>query len=175
MNFSPPEVCYVRPPVMVLEREFEQFGPPGDSRRRPCTRTGGGSVRNQCAVRMSVALSRAMNSDVLGAYRGGNVHSARCCSGENGQRHITGSRQLYNYLRNTLGFEFERNRAGASGIPRKGILFFLRCFNRSNGTRGSHIDYWNGHRYTNSAAGEGGADRNLRLFRRADRVYFCPL
>ncbi len=123
MTFSLPERCYVRPPVMSLEREFGQFGPPGDSLRQPCTRSGGRSVDNHCAVRMCVALSRAMNSDVLGAYTGGNVHSSRCCAGQDGQRHITGPQDSYNYLRNQLGFEFARTEAGRTGIPRKESCF----------------------------------------------------
>ena len=65
MSFLPINMCLRRPTAAGLEAEYEIFRNQG---RFPCTRStadGDRRVRNQCAVRMSIALSRAMNHDVM--------------------------------------------------------------------------------------------------------------
>ena len=170
MDFTLTRQCLSKPTAQGLEEAFNLFGAPGSSGRAPCRR-----VRNNCAVRMCVALSRSMNVDILGAYTGGLVHSGRNCMGEEKFRHIAGSRDLYRYLQTSLGFQFVRLNANGEPPQGKGILFFSNCFTRENGTTGSHIDYWNGRTYTNAATGTGGPRGRLRLFDSADRVYFCRL
>lgn len=148
----------------------------------PCRRSrdpgiGGPQVRNQCAVRMSVALCRAMGEDIFGPYDMGGLHGARCCAGEDEDkhRHITGAQGLFTYLRGTLRFPF-RQIAGADEIrPHKGIVFFDDVFTRKNGTRGDHIDYWNGRTYTNAATGAGAPSGDLDMFDDAARIWFCQL
>lgn len=180
INFSSPQetACFVIT-ANRLENEFRKFGPPRDSRRSPCSRVGNGKIKNQCAIRMCVALSRAANSDILGGYTGGLVHGTRCCSASPPTRHITGSRELFNHLNDTLNFNFSRYNSGNETISRlagrKGIIFFKRCFSRDNGTVGSHIDYWNGTTYTNSARGNAAAHEGLGLFNSAQQIYFCIL
>ena len=84
-----------------------------------------------------------------------------------------------NENKDNLNFNFIQHPARQETITsisgRKGVIFFKRCFNRDNGSRGSHIDYWGGTRYTNAARGNGAADGNLRLFSRSTRVYFSEL
>ena len=93
-----------------------KFGMPGSEGRAPSRRSrdpgvGGPKVRNQCAVRMSVALCRSMNADIFGA------DDDKC-------RHIASSETLFNYLRETLNFTFEPIGTNYSLIPQPGIIFF---------------------------------------------------
>lgn len=119
-----------------------------------------------------------MGVDVLESYTGGNVHSARCCKGDNGCRHITGATDLLNHLRDTLHFRFDTCllKDPAMTNQRKGIIFFTKCFSKHDGTIGSHIDYWDGEKYSNKASGSGAANRGLKLFGTSmGDVLFCEL
>ncbi|MFT4792677.1 MAG: hypothetical protein ACJAVR_000086 [Paracoccaceae bacterium] len=167
----------IRPSAHDVSREFLRFGGGGAGGRRPCSRTGGRSVANQCAVRMSIALSRAKGQDILADYTGGALHSGACCTGGDPYPHITSAQTLFRHLRDVLGFQFERLSGGAAGITgRKGILFFDDVFVRSNGTAGDHIDFWNGSTYTNEATGTGAPTGNLPMFDDARRgVWFCQM
>ena len=185
MSLLPINMCLYRPTAAGLEAEYEIFRRRG---RFPCTRSradGDRRVRNQCAVRMSIALSRAMNHDVLGRYRSafpqdGNYHSARCC-GARGELdaqavpHVTRAVSLKEYLANTLGFDFRDIGSDPSVISgenrKRGIIFFLRL---DRGT-GSHIDYWNGQAYFNEYSGGASPSPDLPMFRRAMEVSFCEL
>ncbi len=174
MDFSMSRQCLSKPTAEGLEEAFKLFGVAGAPARAPCNR-----IRNNCAVRMCVALSRSMNVDVLGAYTGGMVHSGRNCMGAEKFRHISSSQELFNYLRGSLGFSFVRLNTDGPSPSGKGILFFRNCFHRARDAegvnRGDHIDYWNGQAYTNAATGTGAPRGRLDLFERADRVYFCRL
>jgi len=167
--------CLSRPTSIGLENQFRVFGQPGTPTRYPCKR----EIKNQCAVRMSVALCRAMGTDIFGSYPYETlVHSEDCCIDVNSRhekvRHITSAKSLFNYLRNRLGFGFIEIKAPGIIQGKKGIIYFEKCYTRGNGRKGNHIDYWDGNRYTNSAQGinSGG---NLRLFRKAEKVWFCQL
>lgn len=147
----------------------------------PCTRTGSLRVSNQCAVRMSVALSRNMGTDVLGAFRRGGVHGPRCCAGTGAEkvRHITSAENLFTYLRRTLNFPFVRISGANDTNSRPGIIYFENCFHRSRDRRrgitekrGDHIDYWNGSAYFNAVTGNNAAPADLDLFDRASAVWF---
>ena len=172
------QACLERPTAEGLAQEFVNFGLPHTEGRYPCRRSrdldiGGPRITNQCAVRMSVALCRSMNNDIFGAFTGGNVHSTNCCSGENKFRHITRAQSLFDYLNDTLNFNFQRVGSSPAELSgRKGILFLRHCF---RGGRGSHIDYWNGTTYTNSASGNAAASSSLGLFRTSSDIYFCAL
>lgn len=182
MSFTPLKACLRRPTAAGLEAEFAVYDTNG---RFPCTRTdatGGRRVDNQCAVRMSIALCRAMRHDILGSYppNTGNLHSARCCASRSATdpqatRHSTRAVELRDYLANTLGFRFETIGSDPSVISspnvRKGIIFFLNL----HGGNGSHIDYWNGSSYTNEYSGSRRPNSNLPMFRQAQRVDFCEL
>jgi hypothetical protein len=166
----------IRPSAHDVDREFRRFGAIAGG-RTPCSRAGERAVRNQCAVRMSVALSRAKGKDILADYGGGALHSANCCEGADAYPHITGAQTLYRHLRDALGFKFTRLTGGAAGLGmRKGLLFFDDVFIRDNGTAGDHIDFWDGRTYTNEATGTGAPTGDLPMFDNARRgVWFCQL
>ena len=173
--------CLARPTAIGLEREYQRFGPPNSETRAPCRRSrdpgvGGPKVRNQCAVRMSVALCRSMNGDIFDAYTEGALHSARCCAGRDADkyRHITSSETLYTYLSGTLNFRFSPAGTDPGSLRHPGIIFFQNIQGFRNGA-GDHIDYWNGQTYFNAVTGEGGPSGALTLFNRASRVFFCRL
>ncbi|MFT4540928.1 MAG: hypothetical protein ACI835_003388 [Planctomycetota bacterium] len=178
-NAMPTWSWIIKPTAKELEAEFDKFRlPEPKGGRMPCSRTGDRKVRNQCAVRMSVALSRAMGIDVLESYKGGNVHSSRCCKGEHGTRHITGATDLLNHLRDALHFKFEKCFINdpATVNQQKGIIFFTKCFSKHDGTIGSHIDYWDGEKYSNKASGSGAANEKLKLFGTSiGDILFCKL
>lgn len=170
-----------KPSALRLGWEYMKFGMPGSEGRAPCRRSrdpgvGGPKVRNQCAVRMSVALCRSMNADIFGAYDGGSLHSGHGCAGADDDkcRHIASSETLFNYLRETLNFTFEPIGTNYSLIPQPGIIFFQNISGFRAGV-GDHIDYWNGRTYFNAVSGTGGPSGNLNLFRRASRVWYCRL
>lgn len=200
-----------RPSAARLEREFNNFPAKPKSGRRPCMRTKKNQhdkevpfIKHQCAVRMSVALSRSMGRDILEDFNGENKHSKRCCKEERGipYAHITGATPLLKHLKKgSLGLTFEEYKnikphkiKPSQFERRKGIIFFVDCFDkkmkkdgknvpftRPDGTtgfkrsRGSHIDYWNGSTYTNRASGVGEPQKDLNLFEDATKIYFCEL
>jgi hypothetical protein len=185
MFFSQIKQCLYRPGAAGLEAEYDVFRRQG---RFPCTRhrpDGDRRVANQCAVRMSIALSRAMNYDVMGRYRNayphdGNYHSADCCAARGALEaqavpHVTRAVSLKGYLANTLGFNFQVIGADPSVISgpnmKRGIIFFLELDRGS----GSHIDYWNGREYFNEYAGGASPSPRLPMFARAREVSFCAL
>ena len=202
------------PTAARLERAFTYFridnkGP------MPCRRNrdlgiSGPRVHNQCAVRMSVALSRSMGRDILDTYTDGEKHSEKCCTEEHGTpySHITGATPLLEHLESNLGLTFEKyKKIKPSQLEkRKGIIFFKNCFSkylridgkkiplrdedgniklnkrnktlgyqRTKNKTGSHIDYWNGVTYTNAARGGSRASKKLKLFKSAEKIYFCEL
>jgi len=171
----------IRPLARELEREYMRFGPSGHDGRFPCRRSrdrgiGGPRVDNQCAVRMSVALSRSRGLNILEYYTGDALHSAACCAAPNPYPHISSAQTLFRHLQRVLLFSFTEVTGGASAIAaRKGIIFFDNVFERDDGTRGDHIDYWNGQTYMNNATGAGAPRGRLRMFDDAPHVWFCEL
>ncbi len=107
-----------RPSASGLAAEFVKFRIDG---RMPCNRVksdGKRKISNQCAVRMSIALSRSIGDDILVNYRDffkrkissddlPLIHSQDCCAGaeENRYPHITGATHLKDYLK-SQGFTF---------------------------------------------------------------------
>ncbi len=181
----------IKPFAFDVEREYRSFGTSGADTRFPCRRSrdagiGGPRVDNQCAVRMSVALSRAKRQDILEYYRGAALHSARCCAGSEKYSHISSAKTLFNHIRNVLNWNFEEVRGGESSLARpkgKGIIFFdtISTFARKDaqgrvtGEYGDHIDFWNGQTYMNRATGSGTPSSSLNLFGDSKSVWFCQL
>jgi hypothetical protein len=102
------------------------------SERSPCD----GPYTNQCAIRMSIALTGAsLSLD--------NYEDPRCKHG-----HARGAESLANWLwRRHLGRPkiYKDGAKGKQEIKNMtGIIFFKDCFQRKNETsfRGDHIDLW---------------------------------
>ena len=167
--------CMVKPSYHLMLQAYQYYLI--DS--APCK----GGARNQCAVRMSVALERCGLS--LSAFRPPRrVHRNRA-SCRLSIPHVLGASELARYLRRLWGVThlFRRStldEAAASLAGHQGIIYFSNCYRRRSGgpRRGDHIDLWDGQRYYNQvihlgAGGDAGAD--APLFDRADQVWFFRL
>lgn len=159
-----------------------------DRRGRP----KGIKYRNQCAVRMSVALERCgFSLNAFGSHldsrsnrgRGRRVHRERSGCRLN-LAHVLGATELANYLEAMWSTTFQvRGRRNARGAfealsCQRGIIYFNNCFRRANGSAGDHIDLWDGCEYWNQKLGisaGGGVDSSANLFNRSDGVRFFVL
>ncbi len=165
------------PTATKLALEYGKF-----KKKDPCTR---GTVKHDCTVRMTIALSRSIGTDILKNFPHKPVHGKNCCrldtNGREGQyRHYTGPSKFKEYLHSlpsTSGFKFikvavdKKNKVIPEKLKARGIIYLKDCFwNYEHNTSGSHMDYWNGKRYTsNSERGTG------LSFRDRTAVYFCKL
>lgn len=161
--------CVIRPTYSILERAYNDYrGNPSPA---------GPTPRNQCAVRMSVALGRA------GYGLEGFPDRRRLKR----RAHlpvpfVLGARELADYLKRSLGKPEKlphRNSSAQRIQNRKGILFFNDCFTRADRTAGDHIDLWNGTFYFNQVirlrAGLEDPNSAGNLFGQSNDVWFWPL
>lgn len=163
------------PTATKLALEYEKF-----EKKDPCTR---GTVKHDCTVRMTIALSRSIGTDILKNFPHKPVHDWKCCSpdinGRKGQYgHYTSPSKFKEYLHNLphqCGFTFIELPVDKikKVIPEKlkacGIIYLKDCFwNKEHDSSGSHIDYWDGTRYTQRSA-------TGLIFRARAVVYFCKL
>ncbi len=169
--------CVPRPQYALLQRGYEAYVSNG----QPCRRTG----RNQCAVRMSIALGRA-GFGLESFPARDSVHSGDGRCGTDGMSHVTSAVGLASWLRTALGTPLViRPAAGSTGCAhaleqisgQTGIVFFNNCFTREGATAqvGDHIDLFNGRQYYNDVNRvEAGGDESTggNLFGRADQVWF---
>ena len=107
----------------------------------PCRDASGSrAFENQCAIRMSVCLTRS--GVKLPAFRG-----ARCWHGH-GDRHILRAEQMATWLRDSRIFGDPHVARAGSGVAlaassyasRTGIIFFRNFWGPGN--QGDHIDLW---------------------------------
>lgn len=173
------------PDGKTLWNEYLKF----DGQRQVCLRMkspGKLLVKNQCAVRMSVALGRSNCGFNFVNWRippFGYIHrhgGRGTCSGL--PSHVTGSTDLVTYLEDEgLSFNvYTKSRAlTASNIKAEirgqmGIIYFGLCF----GVRGSHIDFWNGSHFMNQVlrfSAGGGLPSSSDLFATArGEIKFSP-
>ena len=174
--------CVVRPQYALLQRAYEAYVSNG----QPCRRTG----RNQCAVRMSIALGRAgFGLESFPARE--SVHSGGGGCGTDSMSHVTSAVGLATWLRTALGPPVViRPAAGSTGCApaleqisgQTGIVYFNNCFTREGATAqvGDHIDLFNGARYYNDinnvhAGGTESRGAGGHLFGNADQVWFWPI
>ena len=163
------------PTATKLALEYKKF-----EKMDPCTR---GTVKHDCTVRMTIALSRSIGTDILENFPHKPVHSWRCCrldvdGRKNQYAHYTGPSKFKEYLHSLpplCGFTFIKLPVDKirKVIPEKlkasGIIYLKDCFwNKEHDSSGSHIDYWNGTRYTQASATD-------LIFRDRTAVYFCKL
>lgn len=97
----------------------------------PCSRT----FKNQCAIRMSVALKRC--GEPVESY--GKV----TCWHGHGKLHILRAQELAIALNSRLDEPSIHSTNGQSSISGKGGIVFLQNF-FGPGNTGDHIDVWNG-------------------------------
>lgn len=140
-------------------------------------------IKNQCAVRMSVALVRCGFS--LDAFDPQSRVHRGLQSCRLSHPHLLGAEELARYLVRMWG-EPEKfvgsslGNARASLRGRTGVIYFNNCFRREAGgpLTGDHIDMWDGEHYYNQIIHVGaGGDACIRadLFDRADAVWFFQL
>ena len=199
--------CMLRPTWELMARAYDDYKKPGfgicyagttfeddeepeyDEHGRPRRL----KHRNQCAVRMSVALERcgfslsafgSANDDRWNRGRGRRVHRDRAGCRLN-VPHVLGASELARYIRAIFGGTTERfcgGRASAYAVDvlqgRRGIVYFNNCFTRRNGTAGDHIDLWDGREYWNMklrVSAGGGVPARSSLFERSDEVWYFVL
>ena len=173
------------PTPATMLREYQRFR---DVRGLPC----GQDIRNQCAIRMSVALMRADVGFFFDRTQIRFTHSATNSRCGTGVEHNASASRLFNYLRDIWRFQHydkggphgmsaERIEAAVSG--RCGIIYFENCFRGGPGVGGDHIDYWDGAmtmndrmNYNGPGEREPGDVSTARWFRNTERnVYFLAL
>lgn len=168
-------LCVLKPSYNLMEQAYNDY----ITDSAPCK----AGVRNQCAVRMSIALERCGFS--LNAFDPARrVHRGRSRCKQSIQ-HVLGANELARYLTGLWGVPQRfrgRNKDSAqeSLAGCRGVIYFDNCFRRAGqaSKRGDHIDLWNGSQYYNQiirvgAGGDAGA--RARLFGRAEEVWFYPL
>lgn len=168
-------LCCFKPSFQLMASAYQDYLT--DS--APCK----ADIKNQCAVRMSVALERCGFS--LDAFDPPNrVHRGRR-SCELAVPHVVGAHELAKYLKKIWG-ETQRfhgstvDSASADLGGRPGVIYFNNCFRReaAGPSTGDHIDLWDGEHYYNQIIRVGaGGDAGVRapLFERADAVWFFEL
>ncbi len=161
-----------KPSFMDLYRVYNTYTSRQDLRE---------GIANECAVRMSVALSLSGFSFETFANQS-RVRSG----GRTGLPvpHVLGAQELAHYIRTCWGYpdQLGLGHSAASSIEgRLGVIYFNNCFKRSGeaSRAGDHIDLWTGQEYYNQilslAAGVEDRSSTGSLFNRADRVWFWRL
>lgn len=176
------------PESAKLLEAYEKFRP---YKGAPCRRhVNGARIRNQCAIRMSIALGMAdCGFDYVGFK--GHPHTAKhgCCDFP--QPHTTNATMLWKQIE-VKGLKFEKywinpdrkrdrtNKKRSAEIharltERKGIIYMNRCF----GKKGSHIDYWDGQNYMNSVMNYHGSgeprDNQKMIYTTKGFICFLPI
>lgn len=161
----------IRPSYVVLETAYRDY------RGKP--NPVGSSYRNQCAVRMSVALGRAgFNLDTFPDKNRVKTREFLPVP------FVVGAHELARYIESKLG-RADRLRPKNSSADsltaegRRGIIYFNDCFKRGDGSAGDHIDLWNGNSYFNQInnlpAGAEDPSSSGNLFRKSNAVWFWDL
>jgi len=146
-----------------------------------------GGVKNQCAIRMSIALWRCGFSLDNFDFPSHRMHSHRkSCKVE--IPHAVGAEDLARFLDrtwvNTLRFAGSRTESAATELQgRRGVIFFYNCWHRSTDKpgekNGDHIDFWNGEQYFNQIihkpAGKEDASSVGSMFGSSKEVWFFDL
>lgn len=139
------------PSAAVLLREYRRFR---EVNGLPC----GQGITNQCAIRMSVALMRSDIGFHFDRTRIRYTHTASNRRCGTGVAHNASASRLIGYLRGLWNFQ-RYSKAGTNALTavqieralagRPGIIYFEDCFQRSDGSAGDHIDFWDGSRVMN--------------------------
>jgi len=169
--------CVMRPQYLHLRRAYETYKL---DHGLPCK----GGVKNQCAVRMSIALARS-GFGLESFEPRARVHKGVKCQTD-GIPHVLGAEELANFLSKTLFKPTAYSAAKKGGCAsayeqvsgRTGILYFNDCFKRDDGSAGDHIDLFDGSKYYNQILHPkaGGNESSIgNLFAASNRVWFWQL
>ena len=180
------------PSAARLRQEYGRFISSGGA---PCQNTNSaGRIRNQCAIRLSIALGRADIGIHMRAAQGVRliVHHANNarCGGHIEVPHDARAQRLYDHISSFWTFttyRINRQLSGAdvyntvSGTP--GIVFFddLRGSRSSATAGGDHIDFFDGTRIMNdelnyAAPGEPrGRNANTTFAATQRAIYFLAI
>ncbi len=158
-----------RPSYVDLERVFMTYRKGQDLRP-------GDNYVNECAVRLSIALS--LNGFSFERF----PDKKRLKNG--GQTgipvpHVYGAEELANYLKREWGppLTFDKKAVKiAQGVisGRRGVIYFNNC----SGQRGDHIDLWTGMEFYNQIMGisaHAGYSTKRNLFLKSDKIYFWEI
>jgi hypothetical protein len=166
--------CIMSPHYFLMQQAYEDY--------KQNTSPAGLTPKNQCAVRMSLALGRCGFS--LDAF----PDQRRVISKQHlPVPYVQGAKELADYLQTMWGapqvFRRNLNTVAQTLNNQKGIVYFNNCFHRADdpeGTRqGDHIDLWNGTHYYNQVyhlrAGMEDRLSSGPLFTSSDSVWFFRL
>jgi hypothetical protein len=140
---------------------------------KPC---GDVNAKNQCAVRLSIAIE-GLSPGFLDEFNPANrVHRDRktCMSLP---PHVLGAAELGNYLVQQWDIPYgyhgvDKRRAREVLQSRPGLIWFEKCYTTDAGTDSDHIDFWTGWHYMNELLQVGAGD----LFKTSKGVIrFFPL
>ena len=167
--------CVVRPSFRNMKEAYEDYV---ISDSAPCK----ANIRNQCAVRMSIALARCGFS-LDGFPDQSRIHAGRSRC-HLALPHVVGAHELARYLKTVWGIsDFYEGVDCINALTdleqRRGVLYFNDVFTRDNGTKGDHIDLWDGQYFYNyylkvTVGGSSGYDIT-RMFRKANKLWFFEL
>jgi len=168
--------CVESPSFNNMKQAYEDYLTTG---KAPCKQK---SIKNQCAVRMSIALVRCGFS--LDAFPNQKrIHFGRSTC-QLALPHIVGAHELARYLKTIWGVTNSYKDANCKNAltdleGRKGIIYFNDVFIRANGSKGDHIDLWDGQYFYNyhlSITVGGNAGYNIKkMFRKANKIWFFEL
>ncbi|MBL4631590.1 MAG: peptidoglycan-binding protein [Paraglaciecola sp.] len=180
------------PSAARLRQEYGRFI---DSGGKPCQNSNSsGPIRNQCAIRLSIALGRADIGFHMRAARGVKliVHRAnnRHCGGHIEVPHDARAQRIYDHISSFWRFTTYRIGGRISGADvyntvfrTPGIVFFddLRGSRSSASAGGDHIDFFDGNRIMNdelnyASPGEPrGRNANTTFAATRTAIHFLPI
>ncbi|HEY0657089.1 MAG TPA: T6SS effector amidase Tae4 family protein [Pyrinomonadaceae bacterium] len=138
--------------------------------------------KNQCAIRLSLALVRCgFSLDAFPDQK--RVHRGRGGCNLGDEPHIVGADELHKFLMQVwdAGLKGKGKDIKSQILGKQGIVYFNNCFKRNatdTSATGDHIDLWNGEKYYNQILGIGaGGDATAKsdLFTKAQYVRFFGL
>ena len=180
------------PSAARLKQEYDRFLLCGGA---PCQNSNSnGRIRNQCAIRLSIALGRAGIGFHMRAAPGVRliVHAAnnRHCGGHIEVPHDARAQRLYNHLNSFWRFTTYRLSRQLSGADvyntvfrKPGIVFFddLTGSRASDSAGGDHIDFFDGERIMNDKLNYAtpdeprGREANNTFVSTKTAIYFLPI
>jgi len=192
---TPSTLAVSAPKIPSAARLRHEYGKFVSCAGTPCQNSNSsGRIRNQCAIRLSIALGRANIGFHMRAAPGVNliVHSAnsRHCGGHIEVAHDARAQRIYDHISSFWRFTIYRINGQLSGADvyntvrgKPGIVFFddLSGSRSSASAGGDHIDFFDGHRIMNdelnyAAPGEPrGRNPNTTFVATQNAIHFLAI